>query len=116
MRLIYVLLSAVGLVGTWFFNRLSRTSDQGYLAGWFANDASPTAAVDLIVTAVVACLFIVIEGHRTELSQAVWFLVPLSFSVAVAWTFPLLLAWREDHLRRQQHSVATSLTSARVPA
>lgn len=116
MRLVYLLLSAVGLVGTWFFNLRSRASDQGYLAGWFANDASSSAVVDLIVVAVVACLFMVIEGHRTGMSRAVWFLVPLSFAVAVAWTFPLFLAWREHHLRKQQHSGATSVTSARVPA
>lgn len=37
-----------------------------------------------------------------------WVLVPLSFVVAIAFTFPLFLAWREHHLARMTTSAVTS--------
>ncbi|WDF32938.1 DUF2834 domain-containing protein [Arthrobacter agilis] len=80
----------------------SRASDD-YLAGWFATAASSSAAVDVIVVAIVACLFMVVEGKSLGMSRAVWLLVPLSFVIAVAATFPLFLAWREHHLERTAH-------------
>ena len=73
---------------------------EDYLAGWFASAASSSAAVDVVVVAVVACLFMVVEGRRLGMSRWVWLLVPLSLAVAIAFTFPLFLAWREQHLRR----------------
>jgi hypothetical protein len=48
--------------------------------------------------AVVACIFMIRERHRLGMSRAVWLLIPLSFLVAIAFTFPLFLAWREHHL------------------
>ncbi|WP_235830684.1 DUF2834 domain-containing protein [Arthrobacter cheniae] len=98
MRLVYLILGLIGLVGTWFFNLRSMAAGENYLAGWFANAAASSAAVDVIVVAVVACVFMVVEGHRRGMSRAVWLLVPLSFAVAIAFTFPLFLAWREHHL------------------
>jgi len=99
MRVLYTVLAVIGAVGTWFFNLRSMTAGEDYLGGWFANAASSSAAVDVIVVAVVACLFIVLEGRRLGMSRWVWLLVPLSFAVAIAFTFPLFLAWREQHLR-----------------
>lgn len=55
------------------------------------------AAVDVIVTAAVACVFYLVEGRRVGLRMA-WVLVPLTFGVALAFTFPLFLAIRERRL------------------
>ncbi|CAN5529347.1 hypothetical protein BH23ACT6_BH23ACT6_24100 [soil metagenome] len=72
-----------------------------YLAGWFANPAASSAAIDVIVVALVACVFIVRETRRVGMpSLAFWALVPLTFLIAVAFTFPLFLAWRERQLRQ----------------
>lgn len=98
MRLVYLLLAVVGAAGTWFFNVRSMAAGEDYLAGWFASAASSSAAVDVLVVAVAACLFMVAEGRRLGMSRWVWLLVPLSFAVAIAFTFPLFLAWREHHL------------------
>lgn len=103
---VYFALSAVGAVGTWYFNlRFTPTSDApSYLEGWFANPASSSVAVDVIVVAVVACIFYVREAKRLGgrwllLAGA---LVPLTFVIALAFTFPLFLGLREIALRRQQ--------------
>ena len=59
---------------------------------------SPSAAVDVIVTAAVACLFSLREGSRLGWRWTA-VLVPLTFVVALAFTFPLSLALRELRLR-----------------
>lgn len=98
MVIVYLVLAVVGAAGTWWFNL--QPMDQPYLSGWFANPASSSAAVDVIVVALVVCLFLVVETRRLGMNHATWVLLPLTFAVAVAFTFPLFLALRELHLRR----------------
>ncbi|WP_454853529.1 DUF2834 domain-containing protein [Promicromonospora soli] len=97
-------LSLAGLVGTWAFNLAFMADPQGlgYLEGWFANPASSSAAVDIIVVALAACLFMLVEGVRLGWARWVWILVPLSFAIAIAFTFPLFLGIRELALRRRE--------------
>ena len=96
----YLALALVGLVGTWYFNLAfgASGSGQSYLQAWFANPASSSAAVDVIVTAVVACLFYLREGARLGWRWLPVALVPLTFALALAFTFPLFLAARELRL------------------
>lgn len=96
-------IALAGLVGTWAFNIAFFADPRGlgYLEGWFANPASSSAAVDVIVVAVAACLLILVEGARLGWSRWVWILVPLSFAIAIAFTLPLFLGLRELELRRR---------------
>ena len=97
---IYLLLAVCGLIGTWYFNlRFHARDGQGYLDAWFANAASSSAAMDVIITAVAACVFYVVEGRRLGLRWT-WLLVPATFLLALAFTFPLFLALRERALQR----------------
>jgi hypothetical protein len=101
---IYFALAIVGLVGTWYFNLQFFRADtnQGYLEAWFANDASSSAAIDLIVILIVASVFFFREGLRIGWR---WYwialFIPLSVSVALACAFPLFLGLRELHLTRK---------------
>lgn len=96
----YFVLAAVGLVGTWYYNlRFVGGSDGNYLQAWFANPASSSAAVDVIVTALAACVFYLREGARLGWRWAVA-LIPLTFLVALAFTLPLFLGLRELRLSR----------------
>ena len=92
----YLILAIAGLVGTWYFNLefMSQASELSYLEAWFANPASSSAAVDIIVVAVMGSIFIAVEGWRLRMRWT-WVLIPLSFAVALAFTFPLFLAIRE---------------------
>lgn len=106
MFILYLVLSGVGLVGTWFFNLRSASGGAGgYLAGWFANDAASSAAVDLLVVAAAAIAFMVVEGRRLRL-RITWLAVALTLPVALAFTFPLFLAFR--HRRLVERSVDRS--------
>ncbi|MDD7938055.1 DUF2834 domain-containing protein [Actinomycetospora lutea] len=99
---VYAALSVIGLVGTWYFNlSFFATGGTDYLGGWFANPASSSAAVDIIVMAIAACIVMVVEGRRLGFRPiVVALLVVLSFVLAVAFTFPLFLALRERALLR----------------
>ncbi|HKJ13067.1 MAG TPA: DUF2834 domain-containing protein [Ornithinimicrobium sp.] len=113
MAIVYLGLALAGAGGTWYFNIASARAGEDYLDGWFATAASTSAAVDLIVVAIAACAFIVVEARRERMSPwGAWALVALSFLVAIAFTFPLFLAWRQWHLdRAAAHHTSTSVSS-----
>jgi hypothetical protein len=98
---VYLVLSLVGLVATWWFNiAFFLGGGEDYLGSWFANAASSSAAVDILVAGAAACVLIVVEGRRLAFRPVtIALLVVLSFAVAVAFTFPLFLALRERRLR-----------------
>jgi hypothetical protein len=100
---IYLVLALIGLVGTWYFNFefFALNTDVSYLEAWFANPASSSAAVDIIMVALMGSIFMLVEGWRMKL-QWVWILIPLSFFIALAFTFPLFLAIREIRLTQLQ--------------
>ncbi len=101
MVLVYLVSAVIGGVGTWYFNIASARAGEPYLESWFANAASSSAAVDVIVVALVACIFMIREGRAVRMPTLGYLvLVPLTFMIAVAFTFPLFLAWREWHLAR----------------
>ncbi len=62
-QVVYGVLAATGLVLTQYFN-FTYTGPPGYLQAWFANSASSSAAVDLLVVAVAAAVFMIVEGRR----------------------------------------------------
>ena len=108
LAVVWFALALLGLVGTWA-NNLEFIADPqglGYVEAWFVNPASSSAAIDVIVTALAACLFYVVEGRRLGWTRWAWILVPLTFAVALAFTFPLFLGLRQLALRRRVTSVA----------
>ncbi len=97
---VYFALALVGLVLTWYFNLTYTGGD--YLGDWFANAASSSAAVDLLVIVAVAIVLYLTEGRR--IGWPWWWLVlliPLSIVVAVSFALPLFLGVRELHLARR---------------
>jgi hypothetical protein len=99
---LYAILAIGGLIGTWYFNLqfFASNADVNYLEAWFANPASSSAAVDIIVVAFAGCLFIAIESWRLRIWWALA-LIPLLFVLAVAFALPLFLAIRELVLARR---------------
>jgi hypothetical protein len=110
---VYLALSVIGLLGTWFFN-LRFSPDEGaggYLEAWFANNAASSAALDLVVVAGAAVAFMIVEGRRLRM-RITWFTVLATFPVAVAFTFPLFLAFRH----RRLHGAAADTVGPVGPA
>ncbi|WP_432564040.1 DUF2834 domain-containing protein [Kineococcus sp. SYSU DK003] len=100
---VWFALALAGLVGTWTFNLRFIADPQGlgYVEAWFVNPASSSAAVDVLVVALAACVLFVVEGRRLGWTRWSWLLVPLTFALALAFTFPLFLGLRELTLRRR---------------
>lgn len=94
----YGVAALVGGITTWFFN-LRYDGSVGYLAAWFANDASSSAAVDLLVVSAVLTVFVFAEFHRLDLHTIipVLFLVT-GLLVAMAFAVPAFLLYRERRL------------------
>lgn len=98
----YAVLAVTGLVLTWYFN-LRYSGSVGYVAAWFANDASSSVAADLIVLAVAASQFMLTESRRVGIRLPVALaLVLAGFLIAMSCTFPLFLLLRERRLTAQQ--------------
>lgn len=92
-QVFYAAAAVVGLVLTWYFN-LSYRGSESYLRAWFANAASSSAAVDLIVVAVVCSVFMLTEGRRLRMRLVPLFVVA-GFVVAMACALPLFMLYRE---------------------
>jgi len=69
----------------------------------FEKTASTAFTSDLIITAVVTTIFIVIEARRRKISYA-WLCVLGTFSVGVSFGLPLFLYFREQTLENNQLS------------
>ncbi|MEO5832316.1 MAG: DUF2834 domain-containing protein [Nakamurella sp.] len=96
----YAVAALVGGVLTWFFN-LRYDGSVGYLAAWFANDASSSAAVDLLVVSAVMTVFVVAESRRLGIRIVVPVLVLITgVLVAMAFAVPAFLLYRERALER----------------
>jgi hypothetical protein len=94
----FVILSIVGLVGTWFFNVLAIVQVRDFLGDWFGSGpAVNSLGVDLLVVAVAGSILIIIEARRLGMKRA-WLYIVLSGITAFAFTFPLFLAMRERKL------------------
>lgn len=93
--IVYLVLAGLGLLGTAWFNIQGVLNPEGsFLAAWFANPATTSLSIDLLVTASAASIFMILEGRRLGM-RLVWLYVLASFVTAVAFTFPLFLAMRE---------------------
>ena len=107
---VYFALALVGLIGTWYYNLTYQGGN--YLADWFANPASSSAAVDIIVIVFVASVLYLREGVRLGWRWPLLILlIPLSALVAVCFALPLFLGLRELKLARDQSGASSPLSA-----
>jgi hypothetical protein len=90
----YLLLAIAGLVGTWYFNFLAIAQSRNFFADWSSTPAVLSATTDLFVVATAASVFIFFESKRLKIKYW-WLFILGSFITAIAFTFPLFLAFRE---------------------
>ncbi|MBW8751057.1 MAG: DUF2834 domain-containing protein [Propionibacteriales bacterium] len=108
---LYAAFAAVALVGTqWALVDFLRSPDNDLAAmtdRLTANDVVGFVSIDLGVVALVAAVFMVVEGRRIRLPWW-WVYVVLVFLVAVSVAFPLFLIGRTRHLAGQRGVSAPS--------
>jgi lysylphosphatidylglycerol synthetase-like protein (DUF2156 family) len=69
----------------------------------FVNNVSAFFGTDVIVSAVVLCLFVAAEGRRLGMKR-LWVYVLCTLLVGVSLGFPLFLFFRERKRRAAQHA------------
>ena len=105
---LYLFLSIVGLLTTWYFNfqhmydtetTLFTFNLMDFLRDGFSNAAASSLSSDLFIGAAGASLFIIFEGRRLRI-KSWWIYLLLNNLVAFAFAFPLFLFVRERTLEQ----------------
>lgn len=117
---VYLLAGVVGGILTYRFNAQWSDGQGGfdladYVRAGFANSASTSFGIDLIVAAVAGVLFMAVEGARLRMRSTVPLIVS-TFLIAFAFAFPVFLAFRELRLARPDGSAGSLDASAGSPA
>lgn len=96
---IYLLLSVLGLCYTWYYNiQYFQTAIDPSFFNFFrdAKCSFPAQSLGADIRMVVITFFVFYIPDAIKLKIKFWWiLIPLTFLIAVAFTFPLYLYWRE---------------------
>lgn len=96
-RRLYLVLAAVGLVTALIFNGIASMQGQDYLGAWFGQPVDWVLSADLLIVALAVVTFMLAEATRLGIKR-VWLYFALSAVTAMAFTFPLFMAVREQRL------------------
>lgn len=100
----YGTLAAGALVATqWQLIRFFRLPDNGGVWGFitdgFANPAASFLTLDLLMIALAAIIFMIVEGRRVG-ARHIWIYIVISLAVAISVAFPLFLLARQLRIGR----------------
>lgn len=101
----YLVLAILGIVYPWYYNILwYQATDNPTLINFFKetqlNFASTSISADLSVVVVTFFVFYCYESLRLRIKYW-WILIPLTFLIAIAFTFPLFLYLREIAMEKK---------------
>lgn len=100
----YLVLSVIGLIGTWTFNAFAIVQARDFIGDWVGSGpAVSSLTVDLLVVAVAGSVLIIVEARRLGMRFG-WLYVVLAGLTAFAFTFPLFLAARERTLEETRRA------------
>jgi hypothetical protein len=100
----YGAIALLALLGTWSQN-LAFLRDTGSMSGFlpacFANHAAASITIDVLLVALAAAVFMVVEARRLGV-RFVWVYLVLSVLVAISVMFPLFLIARQRRLAAER--------------
>jgi predicted alpha/beta superfamily hydrolase len=91
---IYFVLAALGLITAWVLNGIATMQGANYLTAWFSTPVDWVLSVDLLIVALAVAILMIYEANRLGMKR-VWLYFLLSGITALAFTFPLFMAFRE---------------------
>jgi len=94
---IYFVVAALGLITAWVLNALAVIQEADYLRAWFGSYVDWVLSLDLLVVGLAVITFMLVEAKRLGMKR-VWLYFLLSGITAMAFTFPLFMAFRERKL------------------
>ena len=100
----YLFLTVLGISYTWHFNiQYFQTVENPSLINFFkdaqSNFAGKSFGADLTVVVLTFFVFMIPESIRLKIKYW-WVLIPLTFLIAIAFTFPLFLYMRENTMEK----------------
>jgi len=104
LKHLYLLLAVLGICYTWYyniqyFNAVENASLMGFFQDAQQNFAGKSFGADLTVVCLTFFAFLIPESLRLKIKNW-WILIPLTFLIAIAFTFPLFLYLREQKLEK----------------
>ena len=104
LKVVYALLALLGAVLPWsfnlqFFNEAATPSMGYFVALCFANPASSSITIDLLIGATAFSVWMLAEARRLGIRH-VWVYLLLTMFVAFAFAAPLFLFVRQQRLER----------------
>jgi enterochelin esterase-like enzyme len=100
---IYFVLAGLGLITAWVLNGIASFEGADYINAWFGSVVDWVLSVDLLIVAAATIVFMLYEAKKLGMKR-VWLYFLLSGVTALAFTFPLFLAFRE--LKKQKIAMA----------
>ena len=106
LKHLYLLLTVLGVLYTWYYNiQYFQTTETPSLVHFFkeaqSNFAGKSFGADLTVVVVTFFVFMIPESIRLKIKYW-WILLPLTFLIAIAFSFPLFLYMREIALEKRE--------------
>ncbi|MEZ0342735.1 DUF2834 domain-containing protein [Mycobacterium sp. pV006] len=103
---IYGVTALGALIATWWHNVAFFVSGQGrsivdFVTAAYANHAAASLTNDVVLVAVAAFVFIVVEARRLGIAH-VWVYLVMSICVAISVAFPVFLIVRQNVLARRR--------------
>lgn len=109
LKHLYLLLSVLGICYTWYYNiqwfqTVEDPSFSNFMNDAHQNFAGKSFGADLTVVVLTFFAFMIPESLRLKIKYW-WVLIPLTFLIAIAFTFPLFLYIRENKLEKMNDEI-----------
>jgi hypothetical protein len=103
-ELLYLGLALIGIGATWYFNALfylesEDTSITNFIEQTVTTLPAKSISADISVVATTFLIWMVYEARKLKMKHW-WLFIPFTFLIAIAFTFPLFLFFRERKLRQ----------------
>lgn len=104
LKHLYLALSVLGICYTWYYNiQWFQTAENptflGFMQDAQVNFAGKSFGADLTVVVLTFFVFMIPESIKLKI-RFWWILIPLTFLIAIAFTFPLFLYMRANALEK----------------
>ncbi|WP_159947284.1 DUF2834 domain-containing protein [Polaribacter septentrionalilitoris] len=109
LKHLYLLLSVLGICYTWYYNiQWFQSVENPAFLNFFQdaqqNFAGKSFGADLTVVCLTFFVFMIPESIRLKIKYW-WILIPLTFLIAIAFTFPLFLYIRANTIEKTLNEV-----------
>ncbi len=106
LKYIFLLLAIAGVCYTWYFNiQFYRTAEDTSILNFIAltktTFPAKSLSADLLVVVLTFFVWYIPEAIKLKIKNW-WILIPLTFLVAIAFTFPLFLYLRQCKIERMK--------------